>query len=112
MTLEFKIAETVEDKIDCFKVRYHAYLETGYVKSGDYEKEMIIDEYDSISTIFAAKSDEKVVGTIRITPDSKLGFQQKSFLILENFVERVNRCGNPLKLWHSQCRIISCCLAW
>jgi N-acyl-L-homoserine lactone synthetase len=83
MGLEFKIAETTEEKINCFKVRYKAYLDIGYIKKEDYKKEMIIDEYDSISTIFAAvKNKAEIIGTVRLTPPSELGFQMEELFDL------------------------------
>jgi len=70
--LELRVAETDEEKEECYRLRYEVFAQHGFIDPRDYPDRRIKDEYDPISIIFyAAKRRngyQRFVGTIRITP--------------------------------------------
>jgi len=91
MSLEFRIAKTEEERKKCFRVRYEVYAEVGYINPKDYQNKLLIDEYDKYSTIFMGVKDEEVVGTLRATEDSELGFQMEK-IFKEEVVKLRKNC--------------------
>lgn len=95
MSLEIKIAKTPEEKEACFRLRYEVFEKHCYADEKRYPDRKIEDEYDAISTIFMAVDGDELVGTVRITPPSELGFQMESMYDLTELKEN---CEN---LWES-----------
>jgi hypothetical protein len=95
MKLEIKIAEALEEKRECFRIRYLAYEDIGYVTEEDYPTREITDKFDEYSIIFIALKDGRGAGTIRVTRDSEYGFQMEE---LFDLTELRKNCKN---LWES-----------
>jgi len=70
--LELRVAETDEEKEECYRLRYEVFAQHRFIDPEKYPEKRIEDEYDPISTIFYAAKQrngcQRFVGTIRITP--------------------------------------------
>lgn len=63
------IAETVEERIVAYRLRYLGYKQAGFINDTDHQiiNKCFSDSYDSYSTIFVLLLNEKPIGTIRVT---------------------------------------------
>ncbi len=77
--LELRVAETDEEKEECYRLRYEVFAQHGFIDPEEYPDKCVKDEYDPISTIFYAAKYEngkrEIIGTIRVTPPNERGFQ-------------------------------------
>jgi hypothetical protein len=89
MGLKFRIAETRDEREACFNVRFEAYLDIGYVRENQLPDRRIEDEFDDHSVIFMAKEGDTVIGTIRVTRDSKLGFPTEKVELFRPDIQRL-----------------------
>jgi hypothetical protein len=74
MGLRFRVATTQYEREACYRVRFLAYKNIGYVDDEKCPARLIEDDFDKGSVLFMAQDDGAVVGTIRVTGDSDLGF--------------------------------------
>ncbi|MBW2993520.1 GNAT family N-acetyltransferase [Candidatus Woesearchaeota archaeon] len=93
--IELKKAETQEEKEACYRLRYEVFKEVGYANETQFPEKRIIDEYDAISTIFMASKNKEVIGTLRVTPPSDLGFKIEEVFDLSRLKCKCN------ELWES-----------
>ncbi|MBI2265291.1 MAG: GNAT family N-acetyltransferase [Armatimonadetes bacterium] len=76
-------------------MRYRINIEFGYIEGSSYSDEMETDAYDSISIHLAAYEDANLIGTMRIIPDSQLGFpMEKEFEIVvpPDYIRKARFC--------------------
>ncbi len=73
--ITFKEAQTKEDKLAVYRLRYEAYcLEKSYLDARNYSDGLEYDEWDDYSVYFIAVDCEQIIGTIRLILESPIGF--------------------------------------
>ncbi|XOU94688.1 MAG: GNAT family N-acyltransferase [Candidatus Kerfeldbacteria bacterium] len=77
--IEFRIAQTQDEKDEVYKLRYSVYCEEKkYLKVSDYPDGLEFDKYDPISDHFIALNKiGKIVGTLRLVPRDNNLFNEK-----------------------------------
>ena len=86
--IDFRIAETQEEKEEAFKLRFEVYCkEKKYLKSENYPDGLEQDNFDKIADHFIALNKlGKVVGTLRLVPRENDLFKEKS-IPLEHYTD-------------------------
>jgi N-acyl-L-homoserine lactone synthetase len=73
--VEFRRAQTEDEMTAIYKLRYEVYcLEKRYLNADDYPDHLEHDEWDKYSVHFIAKSNDNIVGTVRLIKESPIGF--------------------------------------
>ncbi|MBE0447613.1 MAG: GNAT family N-acetyltransferase [Actinobacteria bacterium] len=73
--IEFRRAQTEDEMIAMYKLRYEVYcLEKRYLNADDYPDQLEHDEWDKYSVHFIATDGTDIVGTVRLIKDSPIGF--------------------------------------
>lgn len=82
MAYRYSVAQTEEEKQECFKLRYQIYVEEfGFEDPSEHPNKMETDKYDKHSVHILAHDNatNKVAGTVRIVLPSSLGFPAQQF---------------------------------
>ena len=80
MAIQFRFAESEEDKIAVYRLRYELYVEDQglFLAEADHENRWLTDTYDAFSDIAMAEDNGRLIGSMRITMSYAHPFSQES----------------------------------
>lgn len=88
-TAEISFAETPADLEAAFRLRYEVYcLETHSLDPADYPNGEEKDRFDPLARHIIAKVSGAVIATMRLIPDSSLGFLMEETFVLPRWIDR------------------------
>lgn len=96
--LVFKIAETTDELEESFRLVYESYLPLGYCSENKYKMRATIYHALPTTTTLIAKDGEKVVGTLTVVRDNRLGLPLDKIFNVSLLRKNLNRLAEITSL--------------
>lgn len=96
--LTFKIVETTEELEAAFKLVYESYLPLGYCSENEFKMRATIYHALPTTTTLIAKDKDKVVGTLTVVRDNRLGLPLDKIFDVSSLRKNLNRLAEITSL--------------